>query len=110
MFKKALGALLLAAVCACGGDKEQATLALDEGRLAVEAARKAGAASSSKHMAAAERELALAEKNYGEARYGQVKYPANRATDAARLARSEASAKPAAKAGSRRKRAGGGTR
>lgn len=76
---------------ACDNGKRAAASSLEEARISVKSSREWGAdAFAPKLHAAAERELATAEKSFEEGRYAQVQYPAQRAVDAARLARAQA--------------------
>jgi len=80
---------------ACDSAKRDAAATLEDARLGVETSRKWGAETfAPKLQTAAERELATAEKSFAQGRYAQVQYPAQRALDAARLARAEASKLP----------------
>lgn len=84
-----------AALSACSEAKSNAATALEEARVGVAASRSWGAEEFAPELqAAAERELATAEKSFMEGRYAQVGYPAQRAIEAARLARAQAGKLP----------------
>lgn len=83
--------LAAALLGACDGGKRDAAAALEEARVSVKSSREWGGDMFAAQLhASAERELATAETSFDEKRYAQVRYPAQRAIDAARLARAQA--------------------
>lgn len=91
------GAILLAAASlgACDNGKQEAAAALEEARLSAATSRNWGAETFAPALyAEAERELATAEKRFAAGRYDMVGFPAQKAVDAARLARAQSAKLP----------------
>ena len=86
-------------------DRQDASLTLEEARLAVDAAERWGGENfAPKPMSDARRELTTAEVHFASRRYAQVAAPARRAIDAARLARALSDKPHASTSKPRRKR------
>lgn len=92
-----VAAIFSAAMCACGGGKQEAAMALDEARLTLSSARKSGVGSTAAAgLTAAATALADAEDSFAKREYAEAKASAHKARDAAMQVEKEIAARKTA--------------